>query len=142
MMRVKSVERYEEANQTVPEEVMVTFDFGRPESVPTASTCFTTSIPSTTSPKTTCLPSSHDVTTVVMKNCAACQLLRAHPHEAWEAEAEAHLRAVRVRSCVRHREQARLVMPTGEVLVCVGGINAFTEGHVVSKTDLQTSRRR
>ena len=79
MMRVKSVERYEEANQTVPEEVMVTFDFGRPESVPTASTRFTTSIPSTTSPKTTCLPSSHDVTTVVMKNCVTRQLLRAHP---------------------------------------------------------------
>ena len=58
---------------------MVTFDFGRPESVPTASTRFTTSIPSTTSPKTTCLPSSHDVTTVVMKNCVTRQLLRAHP---------------------------------------------------------------
>lgn len=47
---------------------MTIFCRGRPESVPCASTCFTTSIPSRTSPKTTCLPSSHDVTAVVMKN--------------------------------------------------------------------------
>ena len=54
---------------TVPDEVIVTRDLGRPDSEPTASIAFTTSMPSTTSPKTTCLPSSHDVTTVVMKNC-------------------------------------------------------------------------
>lgn len=47
---------------------MVTFTFGRPDGLPTPSIFLTISIPSTTSPKTTCLPSSHDVTTVVMKN--------------------------------------------------------------------------
>ena len=120
----------------------MTFDFGRPESVPTASTCFTTSIPSTTSPKTTCLPSSHDVTTVVTKNCASCQLLRDHPHEAWEAEAEAHLRAIRIRSCIRHGQQARLIMPKLEVLVCVGGIKIFAEDRYANGTDPQTSRHR
>ena len=56
-------------SHTVPEAVIVTVDFGLPESDPCCSMSFTTSMPSTTSPKTTCLPSSHDVTTVVMKNC-------------------------------------------------------------------------
>lgn len=51
-----------------PELVIVTFFAGEPEGVPWASMAFTTSIPSRTSPKTTCLPSSHEVTTVVMKN--------------------------------------------------------------------------
>ena len=36
---------------------------------PSASTFVTTSMPSVTSPKTTCLPSSHGVSTVQMKNC-------------------------------------------------------------------------
>ena len=54
---------------TSPDEVMTTRDLGRPESEPAASIFLTTSMPSSTSPNTTCLPSSHDVTTVVMKNC-------------------------------------------------------------------------
>lgn len=52
-----------------PEAVMVTLDFGRPPGVPSASTLLTTSMPSMTSPKTTCLSSSHWVMTVVIKNC-------------------------------------------------------------------------
>ena len=36
---------------------------------PTFSIAFTTSIPSVTFPNTTCLPSSHEVTEVVRKNC-------------------------------------------------------------------------
>merc|ERR1712137_590168 len=36
---------------------------------PTASIFFTTSMPSVTLPKTTCLPSSHAVFTVHKKNC-------------------------------------------------------------------------
>lgn len=47
---------------------MVILERGLPESVPSASMALTMSIPSTTSPKTTCLPSNHEVTTVVMKN--------------------------------------------------------------------------
>lgn len=39
-----------------------------PESEPRDSTFLTMSMPETTSPKTTCLPSSHEVTMVVMKN--------------------------------------------------------------------------
>jgi hypothetical protein len=35
---------------------------------PTLSTAWTTSRPSTTWPKTTCLPSNHEVLTVQMKN--------------------------------------------------------------------------
>jgi len=52
----------------VPDEVMVTLDFGRPLSEPVFSIALTTSIPSTTSPNTTCLPSSHGVGHVVTKN--------------------------------------------------------------------------
>lgn len=51
-----------------PAFLMVTFE-GAPEGVPCASISLTTSIPSRTSPKTTCLPSSHEVMTVVIKNC-------------------------------------------------------------------------
>ena len=47
---------------------MATFSRGCPEGLPTRSTSFTTSIPFTTFPNTVCLPSSHDVITVVMKN--------------------------------------------------------------------------
>lgn len=54
---------------TTPEDVITTLRFGAPESVPTFSTALTTSMPLTTSPNTTCLPSSHEVTSVVMKNC-------------------------------------------------------------------------
>lgn len=38
---------------------------------PSVSIFFTTSLPSVTAPKMTCLPSSHGVATVVMKNYAA-----------------------------------------------------------------------
>ena len=51
-----------------PASLIVTFFAGAPEGVPCASMALTTSIPSNTSPKTTCLPSSQEVTTVVMKN--------------------------------------------------------------------------
>jgi hypothetical protein len=44
--------------------------------VPIASTAFTTSMPSTTSPNTTSLPSSYKVTCVVMKNCQPARTLR------------------------------------------------------------------
>ena len=37
--------------------------------LPTRSIARTTSMPSTTDPKTTCLPSSHAVLEVQMKNC-------------------------------------------------------------------------
>jgi hypothetical protein len=40
----------------------------RPEALPRLSTCFTTSMPDVTRPKTTCLPSSQGVGAVVMKN--------------------------------------------------------------------------
>ena len=39
-----------------------------PDCVPSASIFFTRSIPSTTLPNTTCLPSNQGVATVVMKN--------------------------------------------------------------------------
>ena len=48
---------------------MVSLDLVLPEPEPSASILRTMSRPSTTSPKTTCLPSSHEVTIVVMKNC-------------------------------------------------------------------------
>ena len=50
-----------------PEDVTSTLRFGGHESVLTASTAFTKSMPSTSSPNTTCLPSSHSQTGVVMK---------------------------------------------------------------------------
>ena len=66
---------------------IVTLALGAPDCEPKPSIFLTNSMPSTTSPKTTykknkffkedfigeiiitCLPSSHDVTTVVIKNC-------------------------------------------------------------------------
>lgn len=48
--------------------VMTTFLLGLPCPDPTASTFFTTSLPAETLPKTTCLPSSQEVSAVVMKN--------------------------------------------------------------------------
>ena len=48
--------------------VTVTFYLGVPDYDPTASTFFTISYPLVTLPKTTCLPSNHGVTVVVIKN--------------------------------------------------------------------------
>ena len=47
---------------------MITSAEGLPDRDPTASIARTTSMPSATFPKTTCLPSSHDVLKVQMKN--------------------------------------------------------------------------
>merc|ERR1740117_563010 len=52
-----------------PESLMTTSLEVEPDCDPTFSTAFTTSIPSEIRPKTTCLPSSHDVLMVQMKNC-------------------------------------------------------------------------
>ena len=60
--------QYQLNHDSTPEDVIITFCFGAPDSVPTASMTLTTSMPSTASPNTTCRPSSHDVTVVVMKN--------------------------------------------------------------------------
>ena len=51
---------------------MMTGLLGVPSGVPRASTALTTSMPSVTSPKTACLPSSHCVSAVVTKNCEPC----------------------------------------------------------------------
>ena len=55
-----------------PQAVMMTGLLGVPSGEPRASTALTTSMPSVTSPKTACLPSSHCVSTVVTKNCEPC----------------------------------------------------------------------
>lgn len=53
----------------MPESAMTTSSTGRsPEEVLVDSMALTTSMPSTTRPKTTWRPSSHGVLTVVMKN--------------------------------------------------------------------------
>ena len=52
----------------IPEFVTVITFFGRPADVPSFSTSQTKSMPSTTFPNTTCLPSNHAVGTVVIKN--------------------------------------------------------------------------
>ena len=48
---------------------MMIFALGFPSAEPKPSIFDTSGIPSTTSPKTTCLPSSQPHLTVVMKNC-------------------------------------------------------------------------
>ena len=58
-----------QAYYCTPQAVIEIVAFGRPPLVPSASTFLTTSIPWMTSPNTTCFSSSHDVITVVMKNC-------------------------------------------------------------------------
>merc|ERR1712127_38410 len=55
--------------QRVPEAATTIFLLVLPEVVPYDSICLTTSMPSTTPPNTTCLPSSHGHGTVVKKNC-------------------------------------------------------------------------
>jgi hypothetical protein len=56
--------------RTSPQSAMMTSTWGlSPAAFATFSMALTTSIPSTTFPKTTWRPSSHEVTTVVMKNC-------------------------------------------------------------------------
>ena len=56
-------------NHNSPQSAMRTSALVAPDCEPTASTFFTTSIPSTTLPKTTCLPSNHVVSLVHKKNC-------------------------------------------------------------------------
>lgn len=55
--------------QSCPQSAITTAFAVLPEEDPTFSTAFTTSIPSTTLPNTTCFPSSHSVLSVQMKNC-------------------------------------------------------------------------
>jgi len=54
--------------QICPEAATMTGDFVAPDEDPTLSTVLTTSSPSTTFPKTTCLPSNHEVSAVQRKN--------------------------------------------------------------------------
>ena len=68
------------AYDTTPQDVITTLLFGAPDSEPTASMVLTTFIPSITSPNTTCLSSSHEVTTVVMKNCHTRMHTRRYPN--------------------------------------------------------------
>src|SRR5262245_53436509 len=56
-------------NQSWPQLSTTSLPLGAPLLEPMFSSFFTMSEPSITSPKTTCLPSSQAVTTVVMKNC-------------------------------------------------------------------------
>lgn len=51
-----------------PQSSTITFALVAPEPLPTPSTALTTFIPSTTEPKTTCLPSSQEVSAVQRKN--------------------------------------------------------------------------
>lgn len=48
---------------------MIIFPLGVPDLLPNFSILFTNCIPSTTFPKTVCLPFNQGVFTVVMKNC-------------------------------------------------------------------------
>jgi len=98
----------------VPEDVIVTFAFGRPDSDPTASTFLIISIPSTTSPKTTCLPSSQLVTTVVMKNYPHAVSMDYTGNNQWGT----YLRAIRVGPSICHGKETWLGMPKLEVLIC------------------------
>jgi hypothetical protein len=52
-----------------PDFSILTAALGEPEELPYDSIFLTRSRPSLTWPKTTCLPSSHEVLTVQMKNC-------------------------------------------------------------------------
>lgn len=86
-----------------------------PDPLPVASIALTTFIESspTTSPKTTCLPSSQLVTTVVMKNWEPFldEMVSIRQHRVGTT------RSVRVGSSVGHGEHARLDVLQLEVLV-------------------------
>ena len=104
-----------------PQSAMTTASSGRsPRSQRLPSILLTSSMPSSTQPNTTCLPSSQGVTTVVMKNC---EPLVFGPAFAWQS----HVRQTRVRRahssehavgvCAHHRQQARDVVLQLEVLI-------------------------
>jgi hypothetical protein len=107
---------------TIPLEVIVTVCFGFPLSVPTASIRLTTSIPITTSPNTTCRPSSfenklssltveHEDEAYPAGNGSCNEELEAtRTSYASQKLQNAYLRAVRVWSGVGHGQQARLGM--------------------------------
>ncbi len=79
---------------------------GLPVSRPSFSIVFTTSMPSTTSPNTTCLPSSHGVEATVMKNCAFERTVRLSPRNA--GSKACNLGAVGAGPAVGHGQQPRL----------------------------------
>merc|ERR1719270_253021 len=54
---------------TSPQSLITSFLEVLPRADPHFSSSFTTSIPSTTFPKTTCFPSNHSVFAVQIKNC-------------------------------------------------------------------------
>jgi hypothetical protein len=99
--------------QTTPLFAIVTLAFGVPEEAPKPSIFFTRSCPSVTSPKTTCFPSNHEVTTVVMKNCEPflyyyCKLRPRRQKEEGDW---------RVRPSISHTKHERLWMLQLEILI-------------------------
>ena len=75
-----------------------------------------------TSPNTTCLPSSHGVLTVQMKNCACSGCVCQHPDRGGRdgskvSDGTAHLRPVGIGTSIRHRHSARARVLQLEVLI-------------------------
>lgn len=97
-----------------------------PLAEPKDSILETSSMPSRTSPKTTCLPSSHGVWTVVMKNWEplaeeACQLRMARRRR----------QILTTRASVGHGEETGLGVLQGEVLVGeLGSVDGLTAAAV------------
>lgn len=91
-----------------------------PEEEPRASISLTTFMDSAsaTSPKTTCLPSSHEVTTVVMKNWEPL-LERRHGDLVWfcVGHLKFYTQDLRVRASVGHGQETRAGVLVDEVLI-------------------------
>jgi len=121
---------------------MTTFWEVAPLSEPTLSIALTTSAPSTILPKTTCLPSSHEVWAVQMKNCEplagggwgrnkAVVLSRASRTKQ-EQEEEEEQRTVG--APVGHGESAEATVLEVEVLIGEGGtINWLTAATITPR---------
>jgi hypothetical protein len=98
---------------TTPLFAIVTLAFGVPEEAPKPPIFFTRSCPSVTSPKTTCFPSNHEVTTVVMKNCEPF-LYYYRKLRPWPQREEG---GWRVRPSISHTKHERLWMLQLEILI-------------------------
>lgn len=105
----------------MPDEVMTICLLGFPDEEPKPSSLLTMSMPSTTSPNTTCLSSSHEVTAVVTKNYSGVNG-RCEQY----SELSTYLRAVGVGAGIGHGKKTGLCVLQREILICVRGLSQNT----------------
>jgi hypothetical protein len=98
------------AQESWPQSVITQGFLVGPLAEPCASIAWTTSEPCVTWPKTTCLPSSHGVGTVVRKNCSTSHPLSSEHKSSLKTYASLQARTVlyvlTIQACPFHLQQA------------------------------------